>query len=223
MSLEQYEKVLESAASSLVDNPKLLHAHLVSAVSYAHLGRENEAKEAFNKYLTIYHASYPDTQFIYFNYPFKNPEVFHRFVEGLVKAGYQKDPKAYYKADAANKLNGQEVKELFFGKTMVYNWIGLEFFVSMDEQGESEWALPIIYKTSCVGKSWVEGDTLCSQYKYHREGVKYCYDIYYNPEGSANEKSEYLMLGDPGLIPFSVLHQKPEWFKDLVKDTDIRQ
>ena len=105
-SLEQYEAAIESAEKSLQDNSKVMRAHLISAVSYAHLGREDKAKEAFNKYLTIHLVIYPNMQFIYFNYPFKNPAVFHRFVEGLVKAGYQKDPNDYYKVNAANKLNG---------------------------------------------------------------------------------------------------------------------
>jgi len=224
MCMEKYEKALESAECSLADNPKLLHSHLVSAVSYAHLGRLDEAKVAFEKYLTIYVAgTYPDMQFIYFNYPFKNPDVFNRFVEGLVKAGFLKDPKAYYKVDAANKLNGQEIKELVFGKTTVANWLGYDFFVYTSKEGATEWAMPTAYGTSHVGKGLIEGDTLCYQYKYHHEGVKHCCDVFYYAKGSAIEKSQYLMLGDAGLFPFSVLPQKPEWFKNLVKDTDIRQ
>ena len=92
MAMENYEKAIESVQLSLTDNPQLLHPHIVSAVSYAHLGNEDKAKEEFNKYLkSWYDGYYPDMQFIYFMYCFKNPDVFNRFIEGLVKAGYKKD------------------------------------------------------------------------------------------------------------------------------------
>jgi hypothetical protein len=166
---------------------------------------------------------YPDMQFIYFNYPFKNPDVFSRFVEGLIKAGYyQKDPKNYYQADSANRLNGQEIKELVFGKTIVSNWSGIEIFIYTSKEGVAEYAIPTYYQTCFVGKSWIEEDSLCSQFKYWRDGVKYCFDIYNNPEGSAIEKNQYLILSDAGITPFSVMHQKPAFYKDMVRDTDIR-
>lgn len=44
MCMQEYEKALEETKQSLAINPKLLLAHIVSAVSYAHLGQEYEAK-----------------------------------------------------------------------------------------------------------------------------------------------------------------------------------
>jgi len=43
--------------------------------------------------------------------------VFERFAQALVKAGLQGDPEDYFKVRAENKLNGQEIKKLLFGKT----------------------------------------------------------------------------------------------------------
>jgi tetratricopeptide (TPR) repeat protein len=205
MSMGKYEEALECAERSLADNPKLLHAHLVSAVSNAHLGRFDEAKEAFNKYLTIYpDGIYPYMQFIYYNYVFKNPDVFNRFVEGLVKAGFKKDRTGYYEVDEANKLNGQEIKELFFGKTTTGYRGAREWFLHRSEEGVIEWSIPK-YGWFKKGKSWIEEDTICNQYeKNWWAGVKHCADIYNNPKGNAIEKSQYLSLSDAGLVSFSI-------------------
>jgi TolB-like protein len=205
MHMERYEEAIKSVELSLADNPKLLHAHVVSAVSYAHLGREDEAKEALNKYLTIYTDGwYPDVQSLYYNYSIKNPDVFNRFVEGLVKAGYKKDPKGYYEVDEANKLNGQEIKELFLGNTATFNYMGVEWYKHYSEEGAIEYSIPK-FGISKKGKCWIEEDTYCNQFEENwHGGVKYCIDIYYNPKGNAIEKSQYLALSDAGLVPFSI-------------------
>ena len=204
MSMQKYKKAIEAAQHSLVINPLLLHAHIVTAVSYAHLGSEEEAKLEFNKYLEIYaDGYYPELEFLHFNYPFKNHEVFNRFIEGLEKAGFIKGAKGYYEVNEANKLNGQEIKELLFGKTATgYRW-GYEFFVQRSEEGVTEVNIPI-RDILFTGESWVEGDTLCQRYENRYEGVKYCCDIYYNPNGTANERNQYLIFGDAAIVPISI-------------------
>jgi len=204
MSMGKYEEALESAEQSLVDNPNLLHTHVVSAVSYAHLGREDEAKEAFNNYLEIYtDGMYPDMQSLYSSYNFKSQDVFNRFVDGLVKAGFIKDSRGYYEVDEANKLNGQEISELMVGKTTIFFSVGIEFLYHWSEEGVLVFHNPIT-GISYKGKGWIEADTVCNQFEDLYESVTYCIDVYYNPKGNAIEKSQYLLLSDTGLTPFSI-------------------
>ncbi len=54
MVLQKYEKALEYAEHSLAIYPNGLGAHMITAVSYAHLGRKEEAKEAFKKALNSF-------------------------------------------------------------------------------------------------------------------------------------------------------------------------
>jgi tetratricopeptide (TPR) repeat protein len=209
MSMQKYEKALESVEHSLAIQPTVLAPHMFAAVSYAHIGREEEAKEAFKKYLPKLGGVYiRKIQGLYFDYPFKNPDTFNRFVEGLVKAGYEKDPEGYYEVNEAKKLKGQEIKELLIGKTTTGdNYIGYGQYWHWSEHWSEEGVLE--YKkrvdgVTYIGEYWVEGDVLCQRFENRFEGVKHCFDVYYNPEGTITGKYQYLKLGDFSITPFSI-------------------
>jgi hypothetical protein len=122
-------------------------------------------------------------------------------MEGFVKAGFKKDPSNYYKVPKENKMTGQEIQELIFGKTMEGIKYDMPWSLITNKNGVSEYTLFFnFYK----GKSWVEGDTLCRQFPLLYDGLKYCSEIYKNPEGDSATYSEYLLLTDFWLLPFSV-------------------
>ena len=54
-----------------------------------------------------------------------------------------------------------------------------------------------------TGKSWVEDDMLCDRWDHLLEGLKDCWVVYRNPEGSAENRDEYLGAPGYGLYPFS--------------------
>jgi class 3 adenylate cyclase len=146
MSLGNFEKALASAEQSLALDPKLLHAYLISTVSNSHLGRLDEAKKALTKWLSTFgNEFYPDMQFIYSNYYFKNPEVFNQLVDGLVKAGFKKDSRGYFEVDEENKLNGQEIKKLVFGKTSIGNYFRFELRFQRSEEGKLIFSIPAAF------------------------------------------------------------------------------
>ena len=70
---------------------------------------------------------------MYYFAPYKNSEEFDRFMEGLIKAGYKGNPSNYHKLKKENKLTGQEIQELIFGKTMEGNIFDAEWSVSTNE------------------------------------------------------------------------------------------
>jgi len=132
----------------------------------------------------------------------KDSEVFDRLIEGLIKAGYKENPSNYYKVKKENKLTGQEIQELIFGKTIVGKIFNTTWSVTIKTDGESEYTSS--YFGIHKGKSWIEGDTVCSQYESLYDGLKACSDVYKNPEGDNMTYSEYLWLSDYLLAPFSI-------------------
>ena len=141
---------------------------------------------------------------MYYLAPYKNSEVFDRLIDGLIKAGYKENPSNYHKLKKENKLTGQEIQELIFGKTIETNYHNMAWSITTNKDGESEWTH--IYLGNHKGKSWIEGDTVCSQYESLSlyDGLKYCAEVYKIPEGDNMTSSKILFLTDFLLAPFSI-------------------
>jgi hypothetical protein len=89
-----------------------------------------------------------------------------------------------------------------FGKTQIGGYFSTKFYEYRSEDGKLE--APNFLGEHHKGKSWVENDELCNQYEYLFSAIKYCGDIYRNTDGDKITKSEYLMVTDFGIQPFSV-------------------
>ena len=106
-----------------------------------------------------------------------------------------------------NRLNGQEIKELLFGKTRTGYIMGYEVSFSNNQEGK------LIYTFGKdgfnlfedTGISWIEGDSICNQLEQMFEGIKFYQDIYFNPEGNKISKNEYIAISDMSIIPFSIV------------------
>jgi hypothetical protein len=98
-----------------------------------------------------------------------------------------------------NRLTGQQIKALVFGRKI----IGLEGWFERSNNGRA------IYQGlitgSDRGKSWIENDLLCDQWQERYGGHKICYPVFRNPEGSPEDKDEYLYITDLKIFPFSTL------------------
>ena len=139
---------------------------------------------------------------MYYLAPHKNSEVFDRSIEGLIKAGYKGNLSDYYKIYKENRLNGNEIKELVLNKKVSGKMLGFKWSRSKNDEGVFEFTY---FKRTNKGKSWVDGNTLCYQYESLYDGIKYCAEIYKNPEGKKNELSEYFSLTDFWLYTFSII------------------
>ena len=139
---------------------------------------------------------------MYYLIPFKNSEVFDRIIEGLIKAGYKGNPSNYYKLKKENKLTGQEIQELIFGKKIEGTYFNVPWSLTMNKDAESEYAIK--YYGNHKGKSWIEGDTVCNQYESLFDGLKYCSDVYKTSEGDNMKSGKHLLLTDFMLSPFSI-------------------
>ena len=54
------------------------------------------------------------------------------------------------------------------------------------------------------GKSFVENDQMCFEFEKLYEGIKSCSDYYNNPEGTHNNKSQFIGLNDIMISFFSI-------------------
>ena len=198
---------LDEAASlnerALTHNPELMDPAIVLAAIYAHLGRDQEAQGMLKKLLKG-EQFIPDLRTIMYMFPFKDLEVSDRFAGGLIKAGagQLKEPLDYPKISKKNKLTGNEIRKLLFGRSIIISVLGYEWQISFTKDGKakdhSSWA-------RSSGIYWIEGDQLWIQWKYKYAGLKWSSDIYRNPSGTAESRNEYLRITDWAILPFSVV------------------
>ena len=185
----------------------------VLAAAYAHLGRDQEARTALDIYKKGLHIHMRILERTMLFWPFKDLEVTERFADGLLKAGFHGQPSGYYKISKVNKLSGEEIRELFFGRTMIAlyrsgqkgGWISKNW-EDRTKDGEATWrahADDVAYGQDDVGTSWIEGDMLCNQWNIHLSGLKHCMTVFRNPEGTPEMKNEYIGISDFGFTTWS--------------------
>jgi len=139
---------------------------------------------------------------MYYLIPYKNSEVFDRLIEGLIKSGYKGNPSDYHKLKKENKLTGQEIQELIFGKTIEGDYFTIPWSLTTNKDGESEYIN--MYFGVHQGRSWIDSNTICSQYESLYDGLKYCGEVYKIPERDNLTSIQYLLLTDFMLSPISI-------------------
>jgi adenylate cyclase len=207
--MERYEESMSSFERASNYNPDLWVERWF-AIIYAYQGRQKDAEIAFNNFEKRYFGAVEgssigavtklDLQPGVYNRPFKDSKVTERYVNGLIKAGHPK-PHRYYEVSKDNKLTGDEIRSLVFGRTAVgAAFAGGTWTVKNGKDGS---ALYEGYGMKDSGRNWIEGDQLCDQYKIFLGGLKKCQDVYRNPKGTPKGKDEYLYVNDHGMIPCS--------------------
>jgi len=203
-SMGNLEEAVANLEKGLSLNPQGTNFSSFIAASHALLGHEIEARKALAEYIKRLNGWHPPIQFLYYAWPFKDSKVTDRLAKGLVKAGLQGNFLKYYKLSEENKLNGQEIKQLLFGKTStgyVYGIKDLKFVRHINDDGKVEFS----YKgKTYTGKAWVENESICRVIEQYLGGLKNCAEIYRNPEGDELTKTEYFSVTDYGIFLFSV-------------------
>jgi len=201
----QFEEAAKLSKEALELNPDFHAGAAALAASYAHLGRIEEARAAMEIYYKGWGRGAPRLEMAMYFFPFKNPEHAESLAYGFLKAGMPGKPFGYFKVSDELKLSGDEITSMFFG-TEIAGFVGKnrEWRIGRMEDGEAKFW----YRSKLIGsgKSWVEGDTLCNQWDKAIGGLKYCMDVFRNPEGTAEEKNEYVLLTDYGIFGCSIEH-----------------
>jgi tetratricopeptide (TPR) repeat protein len=202
-SMGQFDEAVELINRALTYNPKTLVMSGILAAAYAHLGRDEEALDRLQNYLRGFWFR-PDLNAIMSDWPFKDPKVADRLAEGLIKAGLPGQASDYCKVIKENKLPGEEIRELLFGRSRKVGSYGatlVPYSVSCTKDGRTEYMSANYYDT---GKSWIEGDSVFFQYDTLFEGRKFSGEVYRNPDGTPEKMNEYFIIFDHGIRPFSV-------------------
>ena len=129
-------------------------------------------------------------------FPYKKTEDADRYAEGLLKAGLPGKPSGYYKVSEKSKLTGEQIRSLFFGYTSTGIYRKEQWWIDRTKDGEATYRYGS--KLLGIGKSWVEGDELCNQWQEKRlyDGLKYCMNVFRNPEGTLEKKNDYFLITD---------------------------
>jgi hypothetical protein len=183
-------------------NPKARFGYLLLVVLYAHVGRAQEARTMLDEGTKGWPAPMKNVRFIMTLLSFGDLKVAERFAEGYVKAGLPGEPSGFYKISQENRLTAKEIRKLFFGRKVSGFTLatGKQWWI---ERSKDERATIRDGDQSDIGKSWIEEDMLCDQWSNLYEGLKDCWVVYSNPEGTPQKNDEYLGAPGYGIFPFS--------------------
>jgi tetratricopeptide (TPR) repeat protein len=215
----QLDEALTALERAHKYHPKHWYILIPLSVVYANLGRTEEARSTLGpliKTWTKRGRAWHNLRFHMYWYPFKDREVEKAFANGLIKAGLPGQPDEYYKGYQEKKLTGEEIKDLIFAQTVTgFDIItGKQWWVERTKSGKATYCGPKGYvkgevseleETSDNGKSWIESDRICNQWKNLFGGLEDCQSIYENPEGTPEKKDEYIGMAGYGPVPFSLV------------------
>jgi adenylate cyclase len=205
----QLEETVTLIERALKHNPEIQFEYLLTS-AYAHLGRDQDAKAALAKAIPGLTNLPPKVRQLILRrlmlsiMPFKDPEIADRFANGLIKAGFTEQPFRCYKIYEENRLTGDEIRALVFGRT-VTGFAGhskKQFWITRAKDGKAT-LRGGVSGGSWEGTSWLEGDKLCNQWPERHGGRKICFPVFRNPEDSPEKKDEYMGKLDFGISLFS--------------------
>jgi len=191
---------MEKAAE---ENPEGFIMRFLAMVK-ANAGQVEEARSIFAISASPLPAPMKTVKFVMSYWPFKNRQIMETIAEGYVKAGLHGNPNDFYKISSENRLTGKEMEDLFFGKRVSGPtcWTKKPWYIVRSQDGT---ATILDNQQFDTGRSWIEDDMLCNQWDNLHEGLKDCWVIYRNPEGTPDGKDEYLGLPGFGINPFSIV------------------
>ena len=122
-------------------------------------------------------------------------------IEALRTAGMPEWPFGY-EGRVEDRLDRNAIETITFDRIWTgHNVEGVPFVKQISEDGTLAYRDPT---HSLTGFATVEGNMLCQQYPAFLTGRKYCSHVYQNPEGTAEEKNEYVIVNIFRVAYFSV-------------------
>ena len=199
---ERWEQAVPFIERFIKYNPEAGFGPRMLAMIYAQVGRDQEARAMIDKGFKGWPPTMKNVRFIMSLFPNNDLRVMERFAEGYAKAGLPGEPLGFYKISAENRLTGDEIRQLFFGRKVGGSHMitRKQWLVERSQDGK---ATIRDGDKSDTGKSWIEEDMLCDQWDNLYEGLRDCWVIYRNPEGTPEKNDEYLAAPGYGIYPFS--------------------
>jgi hypothetical protein len=138
-------------------------------------------------------------------FSFANPETSDRFSTALVKAGVADNRADHCRPVRENLLKGREIRALLSGRRIIgiSPTTGEPFSCEWGKGGEFKYTRGAYQEN---GKYWVEEDVLFAQFDKRYDRLPLGSTIFRNPGGTKEDKNEYFMLVDIGVIvPFAIV------------------
>jgi len=183
-------------------NPHAEFGYLMLAMLYAQVGRLQEARAMLGKGTSGWPPETKNVRFVMSLFSLSDLQTAACFAEGFIKAGLQGEPSGFYKISAENRLTEKELRKLFFGRKVGGSDIttGQPWWVERSQEGKAK---ILDGEESDTGRSWIEEDMLCDQWEHLYEGLRDCWVVYRNPEGTPEKNDEYIGAPGYGIYPFS--------------------
>ncbi len=198
-SNRQYEKAIVPLQKGLEGGVEYFET---LAKTYARLGRLDEAKAMVDAILERFPgASLVDYRNDESKYYKRNEDLAHS-IESLRLAGLPEWPFGY-EAKAQHRLDDAEIEAVTFGQ----QWTGTDtvnlgsFIQETSEDGKVAFRSGYSLVT---GRAWVEEGQLCLNFPTIDENRKRCAYLFRNPQGTAEEQNEYVLLGTVQIFEFSI-------------------
>ncbi|NCF29039.1 MAG: tetratricopeptide repeat protein [Gammaproteobacteria bacterium] len=184
-------------------NPKQSRYAAIEAAALAELGRTEEATAALQDYLSGL-VTYTTLNWVMFYWPYQDPETAGRLARGLIEAGLPATPRRYHLFDAGDRLDGDDIKRVLSGKTMLA--IDKSYYGGDDFRVTRNRDMQIVAQDFLTyfgdGSSRIENDLLCDPWISLGD---YCVAIYRNSGGSTNSKDEYVFFTLMNTFTFSIV------------------
>lgn len=192
----QYERSLEELQKGSAAGVDYLET--LSAV-YIKLGRLAEAQAAARKLLKIDVAGNLEFFRVQFSH-YQRKEDLDQLLDALRAAGVPEWPYGY-QGKPEHRLDDHEVIALTFGRT----WVGRgdrdrPFIQEISKDGTLAYRDTATLITGVVS---TEGNKLCQQNNAFLMGRKHCGYIYRNPDGTLENKDEYIYVSPYAIYRFS--------------------
>ncbi|MCH6589703.1 MAG: tetratricopeptide repeat protein [Proteobacteria bacterium] len=196
----QYERATEQLEKAREAMPTNAAVHEQLAMAYAQLGRLDEARAEVNEMLKK--RPWVNLAYLRLFYAYhKRPEDLDHRIEALRKAGMPKWPFGY-EGRAEDRLDTDAIKAVAFGRTWKgYGGDGVPFVKQISEDGTVSYRDPSHYLS---GFASVERGMICQKYAAFLMGRKYCSHLYRNPNGTPEERNEYIIVSVFRIAYFSV-------------------
>jgi adenylate cyclase len=200
----QWQETVTVMEKLLRANPEATFLSGWIAASYAHLGREDEARAAYGAFAR--RVGRPSLPVVMYTNPFRDRHVADSFAEGLVKAGMTGRVSDVIHVSPEDQLTGETLNAFVYPSVIEgFTLDGSQLSMQFARDGTVTVRSPGVPGGEDTGRSWIEGDTVCFQFRSHMFGMEYCGATFKNQRGTPERKDEYVRFMDTGMTAFSRL------------------
>lgn len=195
----QYQRALEAFERAQLEMPENEVLSELLAISYAKLGRREDAAREIAKVLAVFPPlSINHLRDFYSHYRLSDDLEF--LLGALTEAGVPEWPFGF-EGQPEDRLSAHAVKDIAFGRT----WsgqvnLGTPFIQEIDEHGTLAYRSANSFFT---GEAFVDAGMLCIRTEVSLLGQDQCGFIYRNPQGSVENQDEYVYINEFSLMKFS--------------------